>query len=93
MNKSKSLLLTMMAAIVCIGCCSVPLYAMFVGSAGLSVFLGQTATEILECVLPLAVLGVGYWIYQKRQAKKICCTSENAKCGNDHCGTHSGDER
>lgn len=93
MNKSKSLWLTIIAVVACIGCCSVPLYAIFVGSAGLAVLLSQTTVEILKCVLPLGVLGVGYWVYQKRQAKKICCTSENAKCGNDHCGTHSGDER
>ncbi len=38
------------------------------------------------------ILGADYWMYQKRQTKKICCTSENPKYGNDHCGTHSGDK-
>lgn len=91
--KPKSFWLTVIAVVACIGCCSVPLYALFIGSAGLAVLLSQTTLELLKCVLPLAVLGVGYWIYQKRQAKKRCCTSEQTECGNDHCATHSGDKR
>ena len=92
MNKSKSLWLSIAALVACAGCCSVPLYALFVGSAGLAVLLSQTTVEILKCVLPLAVLGVGYWIYQKRQTKKRCCAAANAECGTDQCGTHSGDK-
>jgi len=91
--KPKSFWLTLFAVVACIGCCSVPLYALFVGSAGLAMLLDQTLMEIQKCILPLAILGMGYWIYQRRHVKKRCCASSNSECGNDHCRTDAGEER
>ena len=85
MKKPTSFWLTIAAIVACIGCCSIPLYALFVGSVGLAVLLNETTAAILKCALPLAVLGIGYWVYQKRQARKRCCSSPQAECNSQKC--------
>lgn len=85
MKKPTSLWLTIVAIIGCIGCCSLPLYALFVGSAGFAVLLNETTSEILKCALPFVILGIGYWVYQKRQARKRCCPSPQSECGSQQC--------
>lgn len=87
--KPKSLWLTIVAVVACIGCCSVPLYALLIGSAGLAALLNQTTLEIVKCALPLVVFAVGYLIYYKHQVKKRCCASARAECGKNQCSTHS----
>jgi len=87
MKKPTSLWLSIAAIVACIGCCSVPLYALFVGSASLAVLLNETAAEILKCALPFVVLGVGYWAYQRHQARKRCCPSAKSECGSQQCAT------
>ena len=91
MKKHTSVWLTITAIIACIGCCSIPLYALFVGSAGLVVLLNETTTEILKCALPFALIGISYWVYHKRQAKKRCCSSPQAECNSLKCECVTGD--
>ena len=91
MKKPASLWLTIAAIIACIGCCSIPLYALFIGSAGFAVLLNETTAEILKCALPLAILGIGYLLYRKRQTRNRCCSSPQAECNSQKCAREPGD--
>lgn len=85
MSKPKSLWLTIAAALACIGCCSVPLYALFIGSAGITLLWNGAFIEVLKCILPLVILAIGYWTYQKRKTSKQCCSSPESGCSNKKC--------
>lgn len=93
MNKPKSLWLTIAAIIACVGCCSVPLYALFAGGTGLTLLLNGAAMEILKCALPLVLFGIGYLLYRKHQAKKRCCPSPQGECSTQKCATQPGSKR
>lgn len=85
MNRPKRLWLTMLALTACAACCAIPLYTLLIGTTGLAVIWSDTATEIVKCLIPLALLGAGYWFYRKHQAKKNCCASPQEDCNNQQC--------
>lgn len=75
--------------IACIGCCTIPLLSlMALGScfAVLGAFTKANGIDILLCLLPLAMILMGYFWYQKCSLKK-CCSSPKSECGNKKCST------
>lgn len=86
MNKRK-LMLFLAAAIACVGCCALPIYAVVTGVISLSA-LGALFTsgfvEILLCLIPL-ILIAGYLLYQHHQQKRCCVAPEN-ECTESQCG-------
>ena len=90
-QKSKWIIFT--AAIACIGCCAVPLYLLIAGASSLGVLtalMNKQNLEVLICLAPL-VLIAGYFIYQRHQAKKICCSTPAGECSSTQCGNNRVD--
>lgn len=93
MNKPKSLWLAIVGIVACIGCCSIPLYTLFAGATGLAMLWSDATAEVLKCVLPLMVFGIGYLLYRKRQARKRCCPSPQSECNDQKCASEPSSER
>jgi hypothetical protein len=90
-QKSKWIIFT--AAIACIGCCAVPLYLLIAGASSLGMLaalMNKQNLEVLICFAPL-VLIAGYFIYQRHQAKKICCSTPAGECSSTQCGNNRVD--
>jgi len=87
MNTSKWIIIS--GAIACIGCCAIPLYALFVGtfSMGAMVFLLKSiSSELLFCLAPL-VIAASYFLYRRCQYRKHCCTEPSGHCNRTQCDT------
>lgn len=89
MNK-RQITLLLPAAVACIGCCALPIYALITGVISLSAFAAMFTprfTEMLICLIPL-ILFTGYWLYRRRQ-QKHCCPTLNDDCSSSQCGIKS----
>lgn len=86
MNK-RQITLLLAAAVACIGCCALPIYALITGMISLSAVaavLTPRFMEMLMCLIPL-ILVAGYWLYRRRQQKRCCSTPDN-DCSGSQCG-------
>lgn len=93
MSSQKSKWIMFAAAIACIGCCAVPLYLLIAGASSLGVLAALMNTqnlEVLICLMPLALI-VGYFLYKRHQAKKVCCAAPTGECSSTQCGNHMVD--
>jgi hypothetical protein len=89
MSTQKSKLFIVVSAIACIGCCTIPLYAILAGATGMgltTILLNEDTIEVLKCLLPFLLFGLGYFLYRQYQAKKYCCSLPRDKCTSQQCG-------
>jgi hypothetical protein len=85
MNK-RQIALLLVAAVACIGCCALPLYALITGVISLSAVAAVFTPgfmEMLICLVPL-ILIAGFWLYRRHQ-RKGCCTTPNNNCSDSQC--------
>ncbi len=94
MRKSKWLTLSIVVA--CAGCCTIPLFAILTGTAGvgmMSILWSEKTLEIFKCLVPLLIVGmagVGYFFYRKYKVKKQCCDTPQTTCSDKQCSAKSG---
>ncbi len=85
MNK-RQITLLLAAAVACVGCCTLPIYALITGVISLSA-VGAVFTprliEMLICLIPLILIS-GYWLYRRRQQKR-CCPTPGNNCSDSQC--------
>lgn len=89
METSKSKRMIYLAAMACIGCCAIPIYALVIGatSIGFGVLIIEPIREIIACLLPVLIFGIGYYLYQKQRQKKRCCVTPQKNCITSQCAT------
>lgn len=87
MTSQKSKWIVSIAAIACIGCCTIPLFTILVGASGISfvALLDHKNLDLLVCLLPLLIMLVGYFMYKRQQAKNVCCNSPSDECSKTQC--------
>lgn len=87
MNTSTSKITMVLAALACVGCCAIPLYAIVAGTSSISLlaaFMSEKNVEVLICLAPLLIIAISYYVY-RRKIQKACCTSPNSECSKTHC--------
>lgn len=85
MNKGKITLY--MAALACVGCCALPIYALIAGviSVGtLGALLTPKLMEVLICLVPLILIAV-FLLYRRHQQQR-CCPTPGNDCTDSQCG-------
>lgn len=93
MNRHKFILF-MGAAIACVGCCALPLYALVTGVISLSTLGALFASDFMEvliCLAPL-ILIAGYLLYRRHQQKR-CCPAPDDKCADSQCSLKQSQNR
>jgi len=96
MSTQKSKWLIVVTAIACIGCCAIPLYAILAGATGIgltTILLSEDTMEILKCLLPFVLFGLGCFLYRRYQAKKHCCSSPKDECTSQKCAMPLNSEK
>lgn len=87
MNTSTSKITMILAALACVGCCAIPLYAIIAGTSSiglLAILMSEKNMEVLICLAPLLIIAIGYYIY-RRKNRKVCCTSPKSECSETQC--------
>lgn len=87
MNTSTSKITLILAALACVGCCAIPLYAIVAGTSSiglLAILMNEKNVEVLICLAPLLIIAIGYYV-SRRKNRKACCTSPNSECNKTHC--------
>lgn len=87
MNIPISKILLAIAAVACIGCCTIPFYAIVAAASGFGVFaVTNTADwDALICFLPLVMILVGYGIYKRYPVNRSCCSGPKDNCRENQC--------
>jgi hypothetical protein len=90
MSASKSKIVLAIAAVACIGCCAIPLYAVVATASGFGVFAAAVSKahwDVLICLLPLVMILVGYGLYKRHRINKSCCSEPKDNCGESKCSS------
>lgn len=87
MNTSTSKITMILAALACVGCCAIPLYAIVAGTSSiglLAILMSEKNIEVLICLAPLLIIAIGYYVY-RRKNRKACCASPKSECSETQC--------
>lgn len=87
MSSQKSKWIIFTAAIACMGCCAIPLYVIVAGTSGiglLTVLMSEESLDMLVCLVPLLLIAIGYYVYERKN-RKACCTSPKSECSKTQC--------
>lgn len=85
MNKRKIPLF--LAALACLGCCAVPIYALVAGVISVGSFgamLSSGFVEVWVCLFPLLLIAV--FLLYRRPLQKRCCPTPGNECSDSQCG-------
>lgn len=88
MGTRKSIGLLFIAAIACIGCCTIPISGIIAGVASLgfvATLINQNGLDIVLCALPLVLL-IAFGLYRHRRRNR-CCSSPDIECSSTQCST------
>lgn len=93
MTSRKSKWVIGLAGAACVACSTLPiggLALLTVGSATLANFLATDGFwEILVCLIPLLIIGIGLLFLSRRQKSRDCCTATESACSTTQCEIES----